>query len=455
MNELAKLYCEETEYLLLGTIFNRDDIRSEVFSSLNESDFFIPRNRQLFQAMKTMFSISEHIEITSLAMRLKNEHVSLKDWIAVLMDLSTNATSSLDIRFYLEKVVTLSQQRKAIDIARKCQERCCEEELEREALNEVLEGTQQSLFLLKNSTINQKGRTLADIARQPDPDKNQSYMDEVKERQEYYKKHGEADSSKTGLKTGFRSLDRLLNGLGKGNVVIIAGRPGMGKTTFALNIAQKVVVESKLPIIFFSMEMKEKEIFEKVVSMESTISGDALKKGRLDDQESDNLGFALNTIEQIPFIINDQSSLTMNEIKDLSRRYIQNHGAKLIVIDYLQLISSPSSKKTENRNQEISAISRALKIMAKDLDVPVIALSQLSRKTEERKSGPLLSDLRDSGAIEQDADQVIFVDRDGERSDIIIAKNRHGETGKFALQFRGDISKFYEYAWDHRNQEAP
>jgi replicative DNA helicase len=454
MNHMPKLYSEEAETLLLGVIFNRTDIQMDVFNLLDESDFFIPKHRQLFQVMKMMFLSSEHIEITSLAMKLKSEYVSVKEWIIFLTDLASMATASLNVQFYLQEILLFSHRRKGVDIGRKLQEGCCYEDMNQEDVNKVFEDTQQSLFLLKSTTPFKKEKTIADLILQPNAQTGKTYREELAERQEYFKSHGIADPSKLGVKTGFRSLDRYLNGLGRGNLIIIAGRPGMGKTTFALNIADNLATQSNLPIAFFSMEMTEDEILEKVISIESVVSGDAIKKGNINEQQNSQIELSLKRMEKTPFIINGQSSLTIQEIRDLSRRYIEKFGVKLIVIDYLQLISSPSSKKTENRNQEISAISRGLKIMAKDLDVPVIALSQLSRKTEERKTGPLLSDLRDSGAIEQDADQVVFVDRDGERSDIIIAKNRHGETGKFALQFKGDVSKFYELAWDYRNEEA-
>jgi replicative DNA helicase len=260
-----------------------------------------------------------------------------------------------------------------------------------------------------------------------------------------------------GVPTGFRDLDDITGGLQRSNLIIIAARPSMGKTAFAMNIAQHVSRQNT-PVAVFSMEMSSEELGARILSSEARIEGDRLKNGRLHESDWANLAKVMSQLNNVPLYIDDSSGLTVMEIASKARKLSRNHGLGMVMIDYIQLISGPMRKEA-NRVQELAEISRQLKFLAKELKIPVIALSQLARGVETRNDKrPMLSDLRDSGAIEQEADLVVFIYRDeyyNPHSDqqgiaeIIIAKQRSGRTGKIELHFSNQYVKFENLARMH------
>ncbi len=269
------------------------------------------------------------------------------------------------------------------------------------------------------------------------------------------------------VQTGFRSLDRSLGGLRPGSLVIIAARPGMGKSALALNIAQKAATLYRVPAAVFSLEMSKEEIGNRMLSGQSQINSRVLNTGDLRPDDWDKISRALPFLYAAPIYIDDRSGTSVMEMMSKCRQLKLENKLGLVIIDYLQLMSASGSGRTESRQQEISEISRSLKIMAKELNVPVIALSQLSRACEARQDKkPLLSDLRDSGAIEQDADVVMFLFREHyydtdhqplevEDAEVIIAKNRQGETGSIHLSWRPRFTMFYEKDEGHLPTEPP
>jgi replicative DNA helicase len=255
-----------------------------------------------------------------------------------------------------------------------------------------------------------------------------------------------------GVPTGFEQLDEMLHGLHPGQMVVVAGRPGSGKSTLAMDFARSAAIRHHAPTVIFSLEMSKQDIMMRLFSAEARVKLNDLRSGRMSDDDWRKIALRSSELAEAPLFIDDSPNLTMMEIRAKSRRLKQRHGLKLIVIDYLQLMSS--GKRVESRQQEVSEFSRAMKLLAKELDVPVVALSQLNRGPEQRTDKkPMLSDLRESGSIEQDADVVLLVHREdmyerespraGE-ADIIIAKHRNGPTGMATVAFQGHLSRFVD-----------
>ncbi|MCB2426620.1 replicative DNA helicase [Methylophaga pinxianii] len=267
----------------------------------------------------------------------------------------------------------------------------------------------------------------------------------------------EQDSGITGLPTGFIDFDDQTSGLQPADLIIIAGRPSMGKTTFAMNIAENAAIHSKLPVAVFSMEMPADSLAMRMLSSLGRIDQHRLRTGRLNDDDWPRLTSAIALLNEAPLFIDDTGGLTPSELRARARRLKREHGLSLIIIDYLQLMSgSANGRQAENRTNEISEISRSLKALAKELNVPVIALSQLNRSLEQRPNKrPVMSDLRESGAIEQDADIIVFIYRDEVynedsaekgKAEIIISKQRNGPIGTVALTFQGKYTRFENFA---------
>ncbi len=268
----------------------------------------------------------------------------------------------------------------------------------------------------------------------------------------------ENHSEVTGVATGFTDLDRMTSGLQPGDLIIVAGRPSMGKTAFSINMAENIALETSKPVAIFSMEMGGAQLVMRMIGSIGRLNQHSLRTGKLEDEDWGRLTHAIGLLNDAPIHIDETPGLNVLELRARSRRLARQseHGLGLIVIDYLQLMSSPSGKASENRATEISEISRSLKALAKELHVPVIALSQLNRSLEQRPNKrPVMSDLRESGAIEQDADLILFIYRDEVynsdspdkgRAEIIIGKQRNGPIGTVSLTFRGEYTRFESYA---------
>jgi len=262
------------------------------------------------------------------------------------------------------------------------------------------------------------------------------------------------DGELTGVPTGFRDLDGLTNGLHAGQMIIVAARPGMGKSTLALDFCRYASIHANMPSIFFSLEMSRSEIAMRLLSAEASVKLQHMRTGKVSDEDWQKIARTQGDIAEAPLYIDDSPNMTLVEIRAKCRRLKQKHGLKLIVIDYLQLMTS--GKRVESRQQEVSEFSRALKLLAKELECPVIALSQLNRNSEQRADKkPAISDLRESGSLEQDADMVILLHREGayekdhpraSEADFIVAKHRNGPTDTVTVLFQGHLSRFVDYA---------
>ena len=305
----------------------------------------------------------------------------------------------------------------------------------------IMDAAEQKIYAIRNGRSNQDLTPISTILL--------SVYEQLAER-------AHSESAIPGLSTGLRDLDQKINGLNKSDLVLIAARPGMGKTSIALNIALSVAKTSKKTVVIFSLEMSKDQLASRLLSNESFVDSQLLMTGKLSEEEWGKLGLAAYALSQTDIRVDDNPSVTVTEMIAKCRRL---DNLALVIIDYLQLMTSATGKVSDNRVTAVSEISRSLKIMAKELDIPVICLSQLNRSNESRADKrPLLSDLRESGSIEQDADEVLFLYRDDyynpdteekNVAECIIAKNRHGETGTVKLQWLPQFTTFSDREWRH------
>ncbi len=329
---------------------------------------------------------------------------------------------------------------------------------------DALDNAQQLFFQISQSAHPGSGKLIGEILTGVKAESNQPFLKELQERQEQYQLKGPTESGVTGLSSHFIDLDKMLNGLNNSNLMILAARPAMGKTAFALNVAENVCFKGGLPVGVFSLEMSAEQLVHRIICSQSEVESDKIKTGALNGAEYQRIVEAVNVMQNHVMVIDDQPGLKITDLRARARRMKEIYGIRFLVIDYLQLITGSGSSRTqENRQNEIAEISRMLKNLARELNIPVLCLSQLSRKVEERPGHrPMMSDLRESGSIEQDSDIVMFMlrreyydpmDKPG-MAELIIAKNRHGGIGNVNLTYRKEFVQFGNYAsmkYDSRN----
>ncbi len=427
------------EQSLLGAILVDPDALNDIADGVSATDFYLTEHSQIFTAMHELFLANKEIDIVTLIDMLVTKGIYSKsggqDYIKTLCQTVPNA---LNIKDYAAIVKQKSLLRQLIEVCSDISDTAYSEEGD---AGEIINYAESRIF---------------DIAQGRDT-KNFRHIREVIG--EVYKSlHTMATEGESaqGTKTGFSGLDNVLAGMGDSDLILIGARPGMGKTSFALNIATNVALQTKKKVCLFSLEMSAEQLVSRVISSEAMVDSYALRTGKLDKKQWEDIATATSKLASCDILIDDTSGISVTGMKSKLRR-ITNLG--LVVIDYLQLMQS--DRRSDNRVQEVADISRALKIMAKELMVPVICCAQLSRGPESRTDKrPMLSDLRDSGAIEQDADTVIFLYRDeyyktegnqdeGNIAEVIIAKNRHGSTGNVKMGWIGRFTKFRTLATEN------
>jgi len=429
----------EAEQAVLGSILIDNRCVPDVIGVLKPEDFFLAQNRQLFETVYTMFNFSQIIDPVTVLDKMKElgyYRDNTRDYILQLMEITPTAANVMS---YANIVRDKSMLRGLAQAASDISETVYSQE---GTPAEMLESAEKKIYALRKG---ERGDALEHIGTVM-----HKVFDQLAER-------AQSDSAIPGLSTGLRDLDAKINGLNKSDLILIAARPAMGKTSFALNILLNVAKKYKKTVAMFSLEMSREQLGMRLLSGESFVDSQKMLTGKLSDDEWSKLAMASASLSQTDIRVDDNPSITVAEMNALCRR-LDNLG--LIVIDYLQLMTgSGYGKNSENRVTVVGEISRALKIMAKELNVPVICLSQLSRATESRTDKrPILSDLRESGAIEQDADSVMFLYRDeyyNENTEekgiaeCIVAKNRHGETGTVKLQWLPQYTTFADREWKH------
>ncbi len=437
--DMSVPFSNEAEQSVIGAMYLDKDCIPDVISKVHAEDFYISRHKELFEAIVDLYNLGKPIDLVTL-----KEHLILRGslekigGISFVYEVANLVPSTESVKHYASIVKNKSVQRKMIKMADNIRAKCYRGD---EETGSILSYAQDYLIKLSQD---RDGDGLVHIGR---------YLDESLERLEVL---SEKDNSVTGIPTGFIDIDRRTSGLHNAELIILAARPAMGKTSFALNIAQNVAVKAKKNVAIFSLEMPGIQLANRLLSGEAKLSSEKIKKGEIKDDEWGKIGNALAVLAQSGIYVDDTSSITVDEIGAKCRKLMLDKGLDLVVIDYLQLISG--SSKGQSRQQEISEISRTLKILANDLDIPIIALSQLSRASDKEKREPLLSDLRDSGAIEQDADMVMFLHRDGyyhedseepNKAKCNFAKHRNGEVGYEYLTWIGEYTMFTDWSGDH------
>ena len=429
----------EAEQAVLGSILIDSRCVADIVGIVSPEDFYLKQNREIFETIYTMFNFSQTIDPVTVLNKMKElgvHHDNSRDYILQLMEITPTAANVVRYaNIVREKAMLRGLAQAATDISETVYS-------EMGTAAEMLESAEKKIYALRkgerNDGLEHIGTTLHKV------------FDRLTEL-------SQSDSAIPGLSTGLRDLDTKINGLNKSDLLLVAARPAMGKSAFALNIGVNVAKKYKKTVAVFNLEMSREQLAMRLLANESFVELQKLATGKLSEEEWTKLCMASAALSQTDIRIDDNPSVTVADISAKCRR-LDNLG--LVVIDYLQLMQgSGYGKASDNRVNVVSDISRSLKIMAKELNVPVICLSQLSRGPEGRTDKrPMLSDLRESGAIEQDADEVIFLYRDeyyNENTEdkgvaeCIVAKNRHGEVGTVKLQWVGQYQTFADREWKH------
>ncbi len=440
----------EAEQSILGSMLLDAKSVDEALVRLKPADFYQPHHRDIFAVAAFLVESGIPVDIVTVAERLEQEGKMHVGGLEYLSQLTNVVPSVANLSHYIKIVEEKASMRSLIEACIKISDDCFLGENEAEVL------------------IGRAGDAIYQIAMK----NTRGDVIHIKEAlQESYQRIGEAMKSKEGmlgLSTGFPYMDEMLSGLQGTQLIVLAARPGMGKTSFALNIVEHIGHIKKIPCLIFSLEMGAEQLATRLLCSEAQVDSNLTRSGRMNAGQITKLADAMKVLSVAPIYIDDTASITVTEMLAKAHRMKRTSGLGLIVIDYLQLMQG--SGRVENRQQEISAITRSLKIMAKELNIPILLLSQLSRANEKRDKNsrkPMLSDLRESGAIEQDADVVIFLHRDDYyrdeqeemdeqekmRATAIIAKQRSGQTGNINLVWHGEYTKYVEV--DEKHQTEP
>ena len=430
----------EAEQAVLGSMLIDSRCIAEVIGILRPEDFYLQQNREIYETIYSMFNFSEVVDPVTVLDKMKERGVFTEQSTGYVMQLMEITPTAANVRSYAQIVRDKSLLRAISEAASDINETVYQNA---GTAAEILENAEKRIFALRKDSAGDSLEHIGTVLLK--------VFDRLTEL-------AESGSAFPGLSTGLMDLDRKINGLNKSDLILIAARPGMGKTSLALNVALNAAKKSGKTIAFFSLEMSREQLGMRLMSNESFVDNQKLVTGRLSEDEWAKIGLASSALSQTDIRVDDNPTITVAEINAKCRRL---DNLALVVVDYLQLMTSSGerSSSNENRQQIVSDISRALKIMAKELNVPVMCLSQLSRANESRQDKrPMLSDLRESGAIEQDADIVLFLYRDDyyhedspekNVAECIVAKNRHGETGTVRLQWLPQFTTFSDREWQH------
>jgi replicative DNA helicase len=422
---------------VLGSMLLSKNAIAEVVEFVGPQEFYRGAHRTMFEAIRDLYDRGEPVDTVTLADELQRRGMlEGVGGLVAITDLISQVPTAANAAYYARIVADHALRRRLIDAGTDITRVGYDPGVE---ADDAVDAAEATIFQVAQRSY---GRELAPM------------KDLLSLGFELIEKRYENKAAVTGLPTGFVDLDRLTSGLQPGNLFVLAARPGLGKSTLVTNIATHVAVDLRRPVVMFSLEMSQMELLERVLAAQGRIDSDRLRTGRLRDDDWPKLSQAMGRLGEANFYIDDTAGINLMEIRSKCRRLKQRHGLDLIVVDYLQLMQS--HRRVENRVQEVSELSRGLKVLAKELDTPVIALSQLSRKPEDRTDKrPQLSDLRESGSIEQDADIVGFIyredvyDRDAASKGeavLIVSKHRNGPLADIPLSFIGHQSRFASMA---------
>ena len=430
----------DAEISVLSCGFLSKTALDKIMDEVNDEMFYSEANKTIYKAMKSLHINNIPVDASTICNELdKNKELSKVGGVEYITEIINSEPNTANLNYYIKIIFEKSILRNLISKATQIQEDCYNEE---EPIVDIVENAERNILSVYNDKLGRDIKKIQDIL--PEIQKNMELL-------------AENNTEFTGIRTGFYDFDNMTRGLQKNQVIIVAGRPGCGKSAFALNVALNAAIREKKSVAFFSLEMGSEEIIKRMFGCVGKIDGDVLKTGKLKNTDWKKWNEAMSELSDIKFFIDDTGGLTVSEIRRKCRKLKNStDGLDLIVIDYLQLLSS-SSKYAGQRVQEVSEISRDIKKLAMELEIPVIALAQLSRSVEQRKTGdnkPKLSDLRESGSIEQDADIVLFLHSDeygkydgnvNRKIELLVAKHRAGSTGSVDLVFKMNTGSFENF----------
>ncbi len=429
----------EAEKAVLGALLTSESAYDTVSGLVKIEDFYRDAHRIIYEALLKIIFDNKRADLILLVEELERiKKLEAVGGIAYVTSLANESTAVYNVEEHARLVADKAQLRRLIDAGNKIVGMSYAGE---EEPTEIVSEAEQLVLSVS-------GQAKADVSFSPMGDVVVKSMERIYEIQQY-------SGVLTGVSTGFRDLDEVTNGLQKSDLILVAARPSMGKTAFTLNIAQNVAIKSNKTVAFFSLEMSKEQLVNRVLSSVAEVSSEKLRTGQLETDDWGKVIKAAELMSKAPLYIDDTPGVTTQDMRSKLRRLKVEHGLDLVVIDYIQLMQGKSSRSNENRQQEISDISRNLKLIARELDVPVIALSQLSRSVESRTDKrPILSDLRESGSLEQDADIVAFLYRakyydtpdapptEQDITEVIIKKHRNGALKTINLLFQGELTRF-------------
>ena len=434
----------DIEKVVLGALMIDSDAFTVVSEMIRPETFYDPRHQKIYGAIQALNLHEKPVDIMTVAEELKRSgELEEVGGPAYIVELSSHVASSAHIEYHGRILAQKFLARQLIQFASMIETEAFDETID---VDELMQRAEGSLFELSQKNMAQEYMQIDPI---------------VKQAHELLQKaaHNQENGGLTGISTGFTQLDKITAGWQPSDLVIIAGRPAMGKTSFALSLAKNIAIDSRVPVAFFSLEMNNVQLVNRLLSNVCSISGSKILSGQLDPSDWERFDNNIRKMEGAPIYVDDTPGLSVFELRTKARRLVREHGIKVLMVDYLQLMNA-NGMRFSSRQEEVSTISRSLKGLAKELNIPVLALSQLNRTVEQRDGiegkRPQLSDLRESGAIEQDADLVLFVHRpeyyrifqDEKGNDlhgkaqIIIAKHRKGATDDVLLSFRGEYTRF-------------
>ena len=432
----------DLEEVVLGALMLEKEAVNEVIDILSPEAFYLDKHQKIFAAIKSLFGKSEPIDIMTVTNELKQRgELELVGGAYYISKLTNRVVSAANIEYHARIIMQKHIQRQLILISSDMIHDAFEDTTD---VFDLLDKAENNLFQISENNLRRSYDSMQDLVSKA--------ITEIQ-------KAKNADDKLRGVPSGYTELDRITQGWQKSDLIILAARPSMGKTAFALNLARNAAVNFNRPIAFFSLEMSSVQLVTRLISTETSLTADKLRSGDLAEYEWQQLNTKVTPLTEAPIFIDDTPQLSIFELRAKCRRLKQQHDIQMVFIDYLQLMTAKGDKGL-NREQEISTISRSLKSLAKELEIPVLALSQLSRSVEQRPGSkkPILSDLRESGAIEQDADMVMFIYRpeyykEGVDSEdkpkgytiIDIAKHRNGKLGEVELKFVGQYARFEEF----------
>ncbi|MCB1149092.1 MAG: replicative DNA helicase [Chlamydiia bacterium] len=447
-------HSKDSEMMVLGCMLTSINSLNVAADMLSDAHFYFSEHKTIFRVLQEAYKKDRPVDVHLVCEELKRqERLEGVGGVSYITTLAQYAGTSAYIEEYCEIVKNKALLRQMIHAA---------QGVEKSALSNpddvqgALDEAQNAFFQISQSASSDIGAHIKDILSGVKAEKGIPYLKALQERQERFQTLGPEERGISGIPTCFTDLDKMISGLHNSNLMILAARPAMGKTALALNLAENVCFKAGVPTAIFSLEMSAEQLVHRMICSQAEVESDKIRTGSLSGLEFQRIVSTVGAMQSHSLIIDDQPGLKITDLRARARRMKENYNIGFIVIDYLQLISgSGTNRSAESRQVEISEISRLLKNLARELDVPVLCLSQLSRKVEERQGHrPMMSDLRESGSIEQDADLVFFLlrreyydpnDKPGQ-AELIIGKNRHGAVGSVNFTYRKELAQFADYS---------